>query len=226
MNNIKLFPSLLVFSEVARRESFTKAANALKLSKSAVSQHISRLEDAIEMQLLRRNTRGVSTTAIGKKLLARCELLQDQIDLAFVELSNAEQAPSGKFSITLPHGLEKDVGVPALSQLCREFPGLEPEVLISDDKKDLINHQLDVAIYGGEPDDSNYRALPIGTMKEIFCASPNYLQRRGTPESFEGLLQHDWIAASWQSTPASVFEDTPQASKELLPLRVYQGDRV
>ena len=84
MNKLKLLPSLLVFSEVANQASFTRAAKVLGLSKSTVSQQISRLEDGIGMQLLLRNTRGISVTAIGQRLLQRCELLQDQVDLALV----------------------------------------------------------------------------------------------------------------------------------------------
>jgi hypothetical protein len=48
----------------------------------------------------------------------------------------------------------------------------------------LIKHNLDVAIYGGELQDSNYRALPMGTANEIFCATPAYVQKRGLPSQF------------------------------------------
>ena len=133
MNNVKLLPSLLIFAEVAQRGSFTDAAQHLGMSKSAVSQHISRLEEQIGVQLLSRNTRGMALTAYGTKLLSRSELLKDQVALAFQELDSAEQTPSGLFSVTFPHLLEKDVVTPALAQLCKEFPRIEIKVLITAD---------------------------------------------------------------------------------------------
>jgi len=205
MNNIKLLPSLLVFAEVARRGSFTEAAHHLNLSKSAASQHIRRLEEQIGLQLLSRNTRGMALTAAGAKLLSRSELLQDQVELAFQELSSVEQTPSGLFSVTFPTLLEKDIAIPALRQLCVEYPRIDLRVLVTDDPLDIISEKLDVAIYGGELEDSNYRALPIGTLTEIFCASPAYIQKFGAPKTPDELAQHRWIATRWQKTPLSVY---------------------
>jgi DNA-binding transcriptional LysR family regulator len=205
MNNIKLLPSLLIFAEVAQRGSFTDAAQHLDMSKSAVSQHITRLEEQTGLQLLSRNTRGMALTANGAKLLSRSELLKDQVDLAFQELSSAEQTPSGLFSVTFPHLLEKDVVTPALGQLCKEYPRIDIRVLITDEPLDLINDKLDVALYGGELRDSNYRALPVGKVTEIFCASPGYIQKSGSPETLEELAQHRWISASWQKTSPTVY---------------------
>lgn len=207
MNNVKLLPSLLIFAEVAQRGSFTNAAQHLGMSKSAVSQHISRLEDQVGVQLLSRNTRGMALTTNGARLLSRSELLKDQVDLAFQELSSADQTPSGMFSVTFPHLLEKGVVTPALGQLCKEFPQIEIRVLITDEPLDLINDKLDVAIYGGELSDSGYRALPVGKVSEIFCASPTYVQKFGSPETVAELTQHRWISASWQNALQSIYSN-------------------
>ncbi len=198
MNKVKLLPSLLIFAEVAKQASFTQAAVKLKMSKSAISQQISRLEDSLGHQLMTRNTRGLALTEMGKKLLKRCELLQDQVDLALVELSNAEQEVKGSFSVTFPHAIQTDIAIPAITQLCQEYPGLEPRIIVSDEKMDLVKDKLDVAIYAGELKDSNYRALPIGTMTEIWCASANYIQQNGAPQNTEELSEQRWIATHWQ----------------------------
>lgn len=123
MTKIKLLPALITFSEVALQGFFTRAAQLLEMSKSAVSQQISRLEKELGVQLLKRNTRGLSVTTAGEKLLKRCELLKGQVDMALVELANTEQQATGKFSVIFPHALEQKVMIPALSQLCREYPG-------------------------------------------------------------------------------------------------------
>ena len=213
MNNIRLLPSLLIFAEVANRQSFTLAAKQLGMSKSAISQQLKRLEQNIGQQLLSRHTRGMSLTSVGEKLLSRCELLRDQVDLAFEELNHGKETPSGTFTLTIPHACEKDIVIPALSQLCIEFPQIEPEILVTDEAQDLIKNNLDVAIYGGELKDSNYRALPIGTVSEIFCATPAYVQKYGQLTEIDDLLKHHIVATSWQKGPLAVYKNNAFTEK-------------
>lgn len=215
MDNIKLVPSLIVFAEVAQRKSFTHAAKALGMSKSAVSQHVSRLEDQMGLQLLSRNTRGMSLTANGLKLCTRSEMLKDQVDLAFQELASAEEMPSGTFSITYPYLIERNVITPALRQLCLEFPDIEPRLVMTDDAIDIISDKLDVAIFAGNLPDSNYRALPVGSITEIFFASPGYLQKFGTPESPKDLAQHRWVSTQWQNPVQTIQSCDGKSSTEI-----------
>lgn len=221
MNNIKMLPSLLVFAEVANNQSFTLAAQKVGMSKSAVSQQIKRLEQHLGQQLLSRHTRGMSLTAAGEKLLVRCELLQDQVNLAFDELSTTKDSPSGTFSLTIPHSCERDIVIPALNQLCIEFPGIEPKILVTDEARDLIKDNLDVAIYAGELKDSNYRAMPIGTGSEIFCATPAYVQKHGQVHTPEELQQHRWIGAPWQGSTVPVFHNSALSDKISVPGRYF-----
>jgi len=200
-----MLPSLLVFAEVANQQSFTLAAKQFGMSKSAISQQIKRLEQHIGQQLLSRNTRGMSLTAAGDKLLIRCELLRDQVDLAFEEINHTKETPSGPFAITIPHSCEREIVIPALNQLCVEFPEIEPKLLVTDEVNDLIQDNLDVAIYAGELKDSNYRALPIGVVSEVFCATPGYVQRHGQVDKPDDLLNCRMIAAPWQASPLAIY---------------------
>ncbi|OGB50811.1 MAG: LysR family transcriptional regulator [Burkholderiales bacterium RIFOXYD12_FULL_59_19] len=204
MNNVRNLPRLMVFAVVAKRGSFTQAAAELGTTKSAVSQQVKLLENEIGERVLNRTTRGVALTALGEKILLRCELLQDQVNLVFSDIANAGIAPKGRFAVTFPHALASNVVVPSMEQLCTEFPGLEPELLVSDSTMDLVTNSLDVAIHAGELPDSSYRALPIGMMAEIFCASPLYLNRTSTPKTAEDLCEHRWIATSWQHRNVSI----------------------
>mgnify|MGYP002148488020 CR=1 FL=1 len=210
-----------MFAEVAKQGSFTLAAKQIGMSKSALSQQLKRLEQNIGQQLLSRNTRGMSLTAAGEKLLARSELLQDQVNLAFEELSSSKEAPSGVFALTIPHSCEKDIVLPALQQLCLEFPLIEPRVLVSDEPKDLIQENMDLAIYAGELKDSNYRALPIGTAREIICASPAYLMKRPTIQSVESLGEHRWIPAPWQNTTLSLYSEGGHTEKTDVEVKAF-----
>jgi len=208
MNNAKMLPALLAFAEVAKRQSFTEAAKQFGVSKSTISQQVKRLEDHIGLQLLSRHTRGMSLTSAGERLLVRCNLLQGQVDLAFDEITKSKETPSGRFAITLPHSCEKEIALPALNQLCLEFPELEPDILVTDHVMDLIDNKLDVAIHAGELQDSAYRALVIGTAREIFCASSAYVHKQGSITTLDGLTTHKLIAAPWQSSHLSIYANT------------------
>jgi len=198
----------MVFAEVVKQASFTGAATQLGISKSAVSQQIKSLEADMGIRVLNRTTRGVSTTALGEKLLSRCHILKDQVDLVLKDIANAEENPKGRFAITLPHSLEANVVMPAIEQLCLEYPGIQPELIVSDSSLDLVENNLDVAIHAGELPDSSYRALPIGTVTEIFCASPLYLNKNSIPMKLTDLAQLKWIATSWQKQKMSVYDIT------------------
>lgn len=213
----------MVFTEVVQQGSFTGAAKQLGITKSAVSQQIKALEADMDIRILNRTTRGVSTTALGQKLLSRCQVLKDQVDLILRDIANAEENPKGRFAITLPHALESHVVMPAVEQLCIEFPGLEPELIVSDSSLDLVEHHLDVAIHAGELPDSSYRALPIGTITEIFCASPLYLNKNITPKKVTDLSQLKWIATSWQKPKMSVYDVVTQ---EKITIELTQFSKV
>lgn len=221
MNNVKLLAPLLTFAEVANKQSFTLAAKNLGMSKSALSQQLKRLEQHTGQQLLSRHTRGMSLTAAGERLLVRCELLQEQVNLAFEEIASSREQPSGPFVITLPHSCETNIVIPALNQLCIEFPLLEPRMVVTDKTQDLIQNKLDVAIYAGELKDSNYRALPIGASDEVFCASPIYLQKHGLIETLEDVEKQRWISAPWQRSAISLCKKDNPTETHLLELHRF-----
>jgi DNA-binding transcriptional LysR family regulator len=221
MNNVKKLSSLLIFAEVANKQSFTLAGKKLGMSKSAISQRIKRLEQDTCQQLLSRNTRGMSLTSAGEKLLSRCELLRDQVDLAYDELSMSKEMPSGVFALTIPHSFEKSIVIPALKQLCLEFPLLQIDLQVTDQPLDLIESNLDVSIYGGELKDSNYRALPIGTANEIFCASSSYLQKNNNLNTIKELINHQVIATSWQKQILEVFENNNFSDKQFVQIEYF-----
>ncbi|CAM3797601.1 Glycine cleavage system transcriptional activator [Vibrio aerogenes CECT 7868] len=215
MNTYKLAPLLLIFVEVAQKRSFTQAAKKLGLSKSAISQQIKRLEEATGQQLLVRNTRGVILTAVGESLLARSELLREQLSLALTELDSIKEQPSGSFRVSVPPLFDKNVLAPSLRQLCIEFPLIKPEIIITGRWQDLIEHHLDAAIFGGNLKDCHYRALSIGKVTEIFCASPRYLKQHGEIESIDDLPAHQFIQAPWQYDTLPLFDLKQSRQREI-----------
>jgi DNA-binding transcriptional LysR family regulator len=198
MNTIKIAPLLLIFVEVAKLGSFTQAAKNLNLSKSAVSQQIKRLEEELKTQLISRNTRGLTLTLAGEMLLNSSALLADHLSNTIQDLNTHKAQPSGVFRISIPPFFERNILVPALRQLRLEYPLIQPEVLVEGRWKDLIDNNLDAAIFGGTLKDSEYKAQSIGKVRDVFCCTPNYLKQAGEFHQLEDIKQRSFIATPWQ----------------------------
>jgi DNA-binding transcriptional LysR family regulator len=118
--------------------------------------------------------------------------------MALLELGQVAQEPIGALAVTFPFLIEDSVLGPALKQLRTEYPRISYRVDATETPRDLIEENLDVAIHVGDLKDSGYRALPIGWMKEVLCAAPDFLMRSGAPITPKELEQQDWVQSTWQ----------------------------
>lgn len=225
MNNKLLITDMIAFAEVATAQSYTQAAKKLRQSKAATSQQVKRLEKTLDEQLLIRNTRGMSLTASGERLLRRCEIIRDQFDLARKEVQEHKEEPTGKFAITCPIACEKDIVIPTLHRLCIEYPKLEPVVHATDTVKDLIQDGFDVALYIGPLKNTHYRALKIGEVHEQFYASKDYLNQYGSPETLKELEHHRCITLPWHEKGMLLTGDPLiQPTQTVLPTSIHSNN--
>ncbi len=168
---------MLVFDEVIKKGSFTAAAESLGHTKSAVSQYVSQLEADLGVRLLNRSTRQLNLTVVGQQLAERSEQLLDLLMTTIEEVKSHELAPAGRIAITAPHAFESSLVTPIVAQLCHEYPKLVPELVFSDERLDLLQNNLDLAISVGQQKDSAYHAILIGKLSSILVASPAYLAK-------------------------------------------------
>ncbi|RTR30218.1 LysR family transcriptional regulator [Shewanella atlantica] len=187
---------MLVFDEVIKQGSFTAAAESLGHTKSAVSQYVSQLESGLGVRLLNRSTRQLNLTVVGKKLAERSEQLLELLSMTLEEVKSHELAPAGRIAITAPHAFEAGLVTPIIAHLCHEYPKLTPELMFTDERLDLLQNNLDIAISVGPQKDSNYHAIPIGTLDSILVASPGYLAKRSVDEMELG--SHHLVTLPWQ----------------------------
>jgi len=220
MNTIKQISHLVAFSEVVHHGSFSKAAEALGLTKSALSQQISNLEEELGFRLLNRTTRGISLTSMGQNLLGPSQNIRHQTQALLQQIQHENDQPSGRFRITAPHSLHMNVVLPALEKFCIEYPKLSPELHISDGNIDLIAEKIDIAIRAGEPEDSSLRGLPIGALTEWICSSPAYLAQQGKVTQPDQLAKLNWLAASWHKTDIQLFKQSKRAYELKLDIKI------
>lgn len=194
-----LFYWLMIFKTVAEQGSFTVAAEQLGLTKSGVSQHVSRLEQHLQVQLLIRSTRSLSLTSAGKKLLARADDLKVRLDIMLDEMHDIQSQPTGQLSITVPQALAQPLVLPALQRLSQQFPYIEPQLIVDDGQQDIVKRGIDIAIRVGELQSSDLKVGRIGQHSEIFVASHCYVSQQRDAITQRTIEQHPFIATDWQT---------------------------
>lgn len=186
---------MTVFVAVAEKESFAGAARQLGVSPPAVTRAIATLESRLAVKLLTRTTRFVRVTDAGQRYLQdarRIIAAVDEADEAAVGL-NAE--PSGNLTVTAPVLFGHLYVVPGIVDYLQRFPKTEVAGLFLDRIVNMMEEGVDVGIRIGELSDSSYRALRVGQVRRVVCASPDYLAAHGAPAEPEDLARHCLILA-------------------------------
>ncbi len=193
----RLAYQMLVFDEVLKQGSFTEAAYSLGHTKSAISQYVSQLEQALGVRLLNRSTRTLNLTPTGQLIAKRSEQLLELLTVTLDEIHENVTAPAGRIAITAPHAFEASLVTPIITALCNEYPKLTPELIFTDERLDILKHQLDVAISVGPQKDSSYHAILIGELESVLVASPRYLAKQ-TEINEQNLSLQTLIMLPWQ----------------------------
>ena len=185
--------SMTVFVEVARAGSFSAAAHKLNMSTTAVSRHVADLERMLGVTLLRRTTRHVSPTEVGARYLPRAHAILEEIEQLNAEISADDPTPRGKLKITAPPAVGNEVIVPLVVDFVEAYPEIELEIDLTERLVDLVAEGFDAAIRAGPLESSSMIAHQIIEMRYLICASPSYLERRGSPERPDDISVHDCI---------------------------------
>jgi DNA-binding transcriptional LysR family regulator len=187
---------LRVFVRVIDRGSFSSAAKDLKITPSAVSKLVSRLEDRLGVRLLERSTRRLVLTPEGETFLARARRIVADIDEAEAEVMQARGVPRGKLRINSGTAFGLHQLAPALADFLARYPEIELELSITDRLVDLIEEQADIAVRSGHIPEGPFVQRKIADLQRVICAAPSYLKRRGAPKMAADLKRHDCIVVA------------------------------
>ena len=216
------------FLATADAGSFTKAAERLHLSSSAVSKSVARLEARLGVILFERSTRRLQLSSAGHAYYATCKrVLQELVDAENV-LAEQEGELAGKVRIGVPASYGRMRVMPALIELCEKYPQLQPSITFSDRFADLFEERIDIAVRIGAPGSwpPTLGQMPLGEERLIFCAAPAYLARRGMPAAVMDLDGHDCIAyGRGDGTPAPwLFAGEDAVERRAVRPRLTVGD--
>jgi DNA-binding transcriptional LysR family regulator len=195
---------LAVFVAVVEAGSMTAAAERLGLAKAVVSAHMQRLEAELGASLLVRTTRRLDVTEAGRNFYQACRQILSTAEVAIAEAAGTGGPLRGTLRVSAPIDYGSQVVTPALVSLRDAQPGLEIELICGDSYVDLIGERIDVAIRLGRLQDSNYRAVGIGSFEKGVVVTPAFLRRWGVPAEPEALADLPYVALSTLPRPNTV----------------------
>ncbi len=180
--------------QVADARSFTLAAGQLGISQSGLSRAISRLESALGVRLLHRNTRNVSLTPDGRQFVEHCAPLLSGLEDAERWLGDRPSTPSGVLKLTALSMFGRKVLVPLAGQLMAAHPQLQFELVLNDRLVDLVEEGFDAALRTGPISDVRMVARPLRPLNWVTVASPAYIAQHGEPATVDALHDHACLA--------------------------------
>lgn len=185
---------LSAFVSSVKQGSYTKAAKHLGLSRSAIGKSIVRLEQQMNVRLLNRTTRSLSLTDEGRILFDYCKQILEDLDEIDQVMATRRVHPTGTLKITAPHSLGHQYILPVLHNFLKKWSDLNADISFTDRFVDVIEEGFDIGIRIGEPkDDSRLLTRTIAWQHMQTCASPQYLQLHGCPQTPQDLLQFNTI---------------------------------
>lgn len=213
MGAMDKYLEMRTFVAVVEAGSFVGAADALDLSKTAVSRHVGELEARLGVRLLHRTTRRLSLTQEGEAFHARCRELLAGIDEAEAEVTSQAGEAVGLLKVTVPVSF----GVLHLAEVWGAFKARHPrvtlDVTVSDRVADVVEEGFDLAIRIARLPSSSLISRQIASTRVVLCASPEYLARAGTPTHPRDLAQHAVLAYSlWSDKDEWTFDGPEDAT--------------
>lgn len=214
---------VLSFVRVVETGSFARAAERMALSKPVLSRRVARLEAQLGARLLTRTARGAVPTDIGQTYFARAAGVLAELESAQEVVAQAVTQIAGPVRLTGPISFGISHLNAALADFVKLHPKVELDIDLSDATVDLTGGGYDIAIRIGQLADSALIARRIAPVRKVVVGSPDYLARRGRPQSPNDLIDHDILLYSgenWRFRSGDGWE-TPRINPVL---RTNSGD--
>jgi DNA-binding transcriptional LysR family regulator len=192
--------ALRAFTKVVQRGSFSKAADELRLSRSAVSKYVLDLEKELGVQLLHRTTRSASPTEHGQGYYERCAAILAELDEADGAVGRLQTEPRGVLRVNAPMSFGTLHLGRALGDFIEKYPELRIELILTDQLINPVQEGFDVTLRIGEMVSSSLVARKIVPARRVVCAAPEYLARRGTPTHPRELGGYDCLNYGYLAT--------------------------
>jgi DNA-binding transcriptional LysR family regulator len=187
---------IAVFVRVVELGSFTKAADALEISKAAVSKYVNRLEQRLDARLLHRTTRRLALTEAGQALYGRSAAALAELAEAEHDVAQLTGKPRGMLRVTAPTYFGVTMLAPHIQAFRAKYPEVTLDLDLSDRLVDIVKERFDLAIRISMMQDSSLVATRLAPCPMVLVGSPAYFRRHGKPATPAGLATHEGLGYS------------------------------
>lgn len=192
------YNQLRAFVAVGELLSFSRAAELLGVSPSALSQMVRGFEERVGVRLLNRTTRSVALTDAGENLLRRVRPVVSELGEAIGQVRRYRERPAGTVRIHAFRSAAEACLEPILAGFAQTYPDVVLDITLDDEVVDIVAGGFDAAIRIGEVIERDLVAVRLGPdMCQIAVASPDYLAAHGRPEHPRDLVRHRCIRWRW-----------------------------
>ncbi|MDX7987458.1 LysR family transcriptional regulator [Xenorhabdus sp. 12] len=229
MTPFERFKGIEAFVTTADLGSFTAAGHKLNLTNSAISKGVARLEERLGTRLFERTTRRLVLTDAGSAFYRTCVRVLADLKEAEIVLSTQFKEPVGRLRLDVPEAFGRLHVLPLLLQFTEQHPHLLPHISFTDRFVDLLDEGIDVAVRigGAEYWPASLGHCYLGCERQIFCASPDYLAKHGTPASVNELVSHDCVLygkADGSTSPWLIVSNTGLVERKTMEGRIIVGN--
>jgi DNA-binding transcriptional LysR family regulator len=185
-----------VFVRVVELGGFSAAAREFRMTPSAVSKLVARLEKRLGSRLVNRSTRQLKLTAEGCNFFERAvRILAELEDAERGASRNAEPRGRIRVNTNVPFGVH--FLLPLVPEFLSRYPAVTLDLALTDTVIDLLEERTDVAIRAGPMKSSQLLARKLGETRMMIVGAPSYLDRCGTPKTVEDLSDHNRLGFSY-----------------------------
>ncbi len=200
-----------VFVTAAELKSFSAAGRKLRLSPSAVSKLVTRIEDRLGARLLVRTTRRLELTPEGEVYLGRARRILTEIaETERIVAEGAKVVPRGLLRVNASVGFGERYILPLVPDFLNLYPEIELDLTLTDGVIDVIGERTDVAIRSGPLRDSSLKARKLLESRKVVIAAPAYLAKNGMPQHPADLAAHNCLRFNFRRS----MDDWPFLSKD------------
>ena len=184
---------MVTFARVVKAGSFAGAARRLHVTSSVASKHVAKLEHALGVRLLNRSTRKLSLTEAGAAYYEHCARIVEEVENSQRAIAQLQAAPRGLLRVTAPVTFANTRLGPVLREFFERYPDIQIDLNASNRVVDLAEEGFDVAVRIARTLPPNVVARELRPVRWHLCASPEYLEREGTPEHPSNLSRHNCL---------------------------------
>ncbi|MGO6679372.1 LysR substrate-binding domain-containing protein [Rhizobium leguminosarum] len=188
-----------VFVIAAELQSFSAAGRRLKISPSAVSKLVTRIEDRLGTRLLVRSTRIMTLTPEGEVYLSRARrILTDITETEQIVAGGGKMIPRGLLRVNASVGFGERHLLALIPAFLERYPEVQLDISLTDGIIGLIEERTDIAIRSGAMDDSSLKARKLLESRRVIVASPAYLDAKGIPKTPQDLANHNCFSFNFR----------------------------